>query len=73
MHQAVGVQTLLTAVKPVGVYSLVPACLSVVQESLENTVLNKNPRMKGLLQKSKRPEEKFQYTTEAKIFKFRFV
>lgn len=30
MHQAVGVQTLFTAVKPAVVYSLVPACLSVV-------------------------------------------
>ena len=49
MHQAVGVQTLLTAVKPAVVYSLVPACLSVVQESLENTVLNNNPHMKRLL------------------------
>ena len=50
MHQAVGVQTLVPAVKPAVVYSLVPACLSVVQESLENTVLNNNPHMKGLIE-----------------------
>lgn len=49
-HQAVGVQTLVPAVKPAVVYSLVPACLSVVQESLENTVLNNNLHMKGLIE-----------------------